>query len=116
MTLAVLYLAGRFSYRFVAFFRHWYLDSLRVMAEFWNRLLRRLDQTLALRVTLRHFFQPLYQDRSFIGYVFGFGFRSARVFIASIIYFLIVVIAVSIYLFWAALPAYAVFNLMLELI
>ncbi|HEY4498194.1 MAG TPA: hypothetical protein VJA63_00960 [Candidatus Paceibacterota bacterium] len=116
MTSAALYLVNRFSYRFLAFFRHWYLGSLTVMAEFWNRFLGRLDRTFAIKITLRHFFEPLYQDRSFFGYVLGFFFRSARIFVASIIYLLIIALAVLIYFFWAGLPAYAIFKLFQGLI
>lgn len=116
MTSALVYLANRFSYRFLAFFRHWYLESLGVMTEFFNRLLWRLDQTLALKVTIRHFFEPLYQDRTFLGYVLGFFFRSARVLVASIIYLFIIALAVLIYLFWAAAPVYAIFRLFQGLI
>lgn len=116
MTSVIAYFADRFRYRFLAFFRHWYLDSLRALADFFNRLLQRLDRILALRVTLRHFFEPLYQDRTFLGYVFGFFFRSGRVVVASIVYLFIVAFAILIYLAWAMLPIWAAFKLFEELI
>ena len=63
-----------------------------------------LDRSLALRVTLHHMFEPLYQDRSVVGYVLGFMFRSIRVIIAFLIYWAIAFIFVIAYIIWAPVP------------
>ena len=44
------------------------------------------DQSFAVAITLRHFFEPLYKDYSIVGRVLGIVFRSARVVIGGVCY------------------------------
>lgn len=67
-------------------------------------ILEVLDRRLALRITLRYLFKPLYQDYTILGYILGFVFRSGRILIASILYLIIVLAATAIYLAWAFIP------------
>lgn len=72
-------------------------------------IFERLDRSLALRVTLHHIFEPLYQDRSVIGYVLGFIFRIIRVIVAFLVYGVIAIIFIAAYIIWAAYPLYLIY-------
>jgi hypothetical protein len=63
-----------------------------------------LDQTFALRVTLRYFWKPLYGDYTIVGRILGFFFRSGRIMLAVVIYIICAVFMLAIYLAWLALP------------
>lgn len=73
------------------------------------RMLESLDRTLALRITLRHFFEPLYGDRTTIGYTLGIPFRLARVLIALALYLFILALALFVFVLWALLPFFIFF-------
>lgn len=104
MDFALVYLVGRFFYRLVDFFHHWYADASRRFAYTFIAFLEYLDQTFAVKITLKHFFHPLYKDYSVIGRVLGVIFRSGRI-----------VIGAGVYLFWTAIfaAAYIVWILIL---
>lgn len=104
------YLAERFWYRIADFFRHWYVTASR--AHFANMINRfeRIDRFVALRVTARFLFQPLYGDYSVIGYILGFIFRSIRLIAGILIYAVLLVIYLALYLVWIAIPPYVIFR------
>ncbi len=107
MDFALVYLVGRFFFRLTDFFHHWYVDASRRFAYAFTALLEYLDRTFAVKITLKHFFQPLYKDYSVIGRVLGVIFRSVRI-----------IIGVGVYLFWAAIfaAAYLVWILVLPIL
>ena len=72
--------------------------------------LRSLDRAIALTITLRYFFQPLYGDYTTVGYLLGITFRSIRVLFGALLYFTIFVVALALYLVWAAIPVYLVYS------
>ncbi len=109
MSIAAVYLVRQCAVRTLDFLNHWYVGGFR-RATHWTLLfLERLDRTLALRVTLRYFFRPLYQDYSFVGYFFGFLFRIFRALVAFVIYAAVIACAVALYLVWAFAPIYIVY-------
>lgn len=108
---AFIYIINRFFYRFFEFWRHWYVTSFKVGGHIFISLLERLDQTIALRITLKNLFQPLYQDKSFIGYFLGFIFRTFRLFLGGIFYLILTTIALAVYLAWLAVPLLIVFEI-----
>ncbi len=67
-------------------------------------ILGSLDQSFALRVNLRHFFDPLYQDHTALGHTLGVFFRGSRLAGAVVLYAAIVAAALFLYLSWAAIP------------
>lgn len=111
MTSVFIYLLNRLGYRVKEFFEHWYLGSFRIFGEALFNFLRQLDTFFALRVTLRHFFEPLYQDRTFLGYLIGIPFRSVRVVIASVIYLFILILALSIYFLWLGVLPFILYKI-----
>ena len=110
MTL-IPYLFIRLLYRLIEFLRHWYLDSFKIYSHFIISLLEKFDRRFAFKITLRNLFQPLYQDRSLIGYTLGFSFRTSRLIIGGIIYIMMLSAAMFFYLAWLAVPIYIIFKI-----
>jgi len=109
MDFALFYVVQRFFYRIFDFFHHWYIDGSRVIAHQFIDTLESADQTLALRITLRHFLEPLYKDYSVIGRILGIVFRTGRVIIGAVLYLFIAIIFAIAYLVWVAIPAVILF-------
>lgn len=108
------YLLQRLIFRIGEFIRHWYLGSLFAISHFTLSLLETLDEDIALEVTLRNFFRPLYGDYTPLGRVLGFLFRCGRVFAGLLIYPVIVLLAASLYFFWALVPVYFLINIVIH--
>lgn len=98
------YLANRFIYRITAFLRHWYVDSFWWASRQAVNALESLDRRFALRITLRNFFKPLYQDYTIIGHILGIFFRFWRVIFAALLYAVLIVAVTACYIAWALLP------------
>lgn len=106
------YLLNRFFYRFLGFFRRWYLDGSRAYGRFAFSFLEKQEKKLALKITLEHFFEPLYQDRSFIGYILGFFFRSGRLIFGGAAFLILSITAAFFYFVWLAIPIYVIFQIL----
>lgn len=104
MDFSIVYLAWRFLYRFLDFFRHWYIDGTRAFGRRFMATLTAADQSFAVAITLRHFFEPLYKDYSIIGRILGIVFRSARVVIGGVCYLFLALAFAIAYLAWLAIP------------
>jgi hypothetical protein len=95
----------QFFFRIWQFFKRWYWNGFFV---FWKSLitiLSSLDYTFAVKITLRYWAKPLYQDRTIVGYILGFIFRTGRILIGSVIYLLIFIIwLVSLLIWFSILP------------
>jgi hypothetical protein len=109
MDFSVVYLARRLLYRFLDFFHHWYVDGARAIGRRFMTTLTAADQSLAVAITLRHFFEPLYKDYSVIGRILGIVFRSFRVAIGGAFYVLLAVAFAVVYIIWLAIPAVIIF-------
>lgn len=109
--ISPIYLLRHAVYRIVEFFRHWYIHGFLRAGDWTIGFLERLDKWFALRITLKNIFKPLYQDYSFIGYIWGFIFRSARLFAGGIIYIVIILAAIGLYAIWAALPIFIIYKI-----
>lgn len=104
MDFAPAYLVQRLAYRIIDFFHHWYLDGSRAIANKFIVTLEAIDQTFAVKITARHFFEPLYKDYSVIGRIMGVIFRTGRIFIGGVVYLLIAAAFAVFYVVWIALP------------
>jgi hypothetical protein len=104
MQYAAVYLLIRFIYRPVVFFRHWYVDGSRAFGHAFISTLEKLDETIAIRITLKYFFQPLYKDFSIVGRILGVIFRTGRIAIGTVVYAAVIAIFVAAYLFWLGIP------------
>lgn len=105
MDFAPIYLIQRFLYHIGIFFHHWYVDGSRVIGNQFMTTLTAVDQSFAVKITLRHFFEPLYKDYSIIGRILGIIFRTGRVLIGGIAYLLIAIVFAVAYIIWLAIPA-----------
>jgi len=106
------YIAVRFVERLLGFFDHWYRGGTRF---FWTRtmgVLTGLDGTFAVVLTVRHLFEPLYQDRTFIGYVLGFIFRVLRVALGLLVYLIVAAVALVLYIGWILLPVFSLYKVL----
>ena len=75
-----------------------------------------LDGTFAVILTVKHLFEPLYQDKTFIGYVLGFIFRVLRVALGLSTDLVVVVFAFILYIGWILLPAFSLYKIFEDLI
>jgi len=103
-TFAFGYVLYRFFYRIFAFFRNWYIGGFYVVARRTISFLETLDWIFAWHATLRNFFQPLYQDHTVVGHLFGAVFRSFRLIAGTVFYAVVIAVAIAAYLAWALLP------------
>ena len=104
MDFALVYLIQRFFYRIFEFFHHWYIDGSRTIGRSFMGTLTAADQSLALKITLRHFFEPLYKDYSIIGRILGVIFRTGRIAIGAVVYLFITGFFLVVYFVWIAIP------------
>jgi hypothetical protein len=109
MNFALVYLAGRFLFRIGDFFHHWYIDSSRVFFHAFISSLERLDRTLAVHVTLRHFTEPLYGDYTIVGRILGVFFRTWRVLIGAVVYLAVGMVFLAVFLLWLLVPPSLIF-------
>jgi hypothetical protein len=105
MDFAPVYLIQRFFYRIVDFFHHWYIDGTRAIANKFIVTLEAADQAFAIKITARHFFEPLYKDYSIIGRIMGVIFRTGRILVGAIVFILIAIGFAAVFLVWLAIPA-----------
>ncbi|MBI5079661.1 hypothetical protein HZB06_03300 [Candidatus Wolfebacteria bacterium] len=108
----VSYLFKSFFLRLIGFFQHWYLNSFKIYSHFIVSLLEKLDKAIAFKITLRYFFQPLFGDYTFLGYILGIFFRFWRLVFGAVAYSVIIAIAAFFYFIWLAAPAYMVFKIL----
>ena len=104
MLSVVPYLLSRLLYRIWLAIYDWYAGGGRVIARTAVNALESLDRFWAVKITLRHLFEPLYQDRTMIGHILGFIFRSLRLILGGVLYLLIILAAVAAYAAWALVP------------
>jgi len=109
MDFSIVYLARRFAYRFVDFFHHWYVDGSRAIGRQLMTTLTAADQSFAVAITLRHFFEPLYKDYSIVGRIIGIVFRFMRVIFGGICYAFVAAGFAIAYLIWLLIPAVIIF-------
>ena len=75
-------------------------------------ILKRLDRFFALKITIRYWLQPLFQDRTFIGYILGPIFRTGRIATALMVYLVVIIIVAPVYAIWLLIPPYIVYKIL----
>lgn len=106
-----IYLINRLFFRIRMLFKHWYKDGSKKFFHTLIGFLEYLDRFFAIEITFKHIFEPLYQDKSFIGYIMGFLLRIMRIISALIVYSMVVSVFVVLYLIWLAIPLFIVFKI-----
>lgn len=107
--MAFPYLLSRALYRIRLFLYDWYVGSFYAISRVTVGLLEYCDKRLALWITVKNIFQPLYQDHTFIGRILGFIFRSIRICIGLSLYTVIIAFAIIFYILVAAAPIYILY-------
>lgn len=72
-------------------------------------LFERVDRVVALRMTAKYIFHPLYKDYSVVGRVVGFIFRTLRIIIGVVVYAVLGIACLGVYAAWVALPLAVIF-------
>ena len=109
--MLITYLLNRFIFRIKEFIRHWYIKSFFIYSQFIISILEKLDRYFALKITWRHIFEPLYQDRTILGYFLGFIFRFWRLAIGGLFYSLIIIAAIGLYFIWLLIPFFIIYKI-----
>src|SRR3989344_355873 len=113
--ISLVYLLKHLGRRVLDFFRHWYIDGFLKISDLALAALERLDRIFALRITAKNWLQPLYQDYSVIGYLWGFIFRSLRIFVGLSVYFIFFILFLTLLLFWDLIPIYTLYQIFVNL-
>src|SRR3989344_4898133 len=113
--LSLVYLFAHLGRRVLDFFRHWYFYGFLRATHWAYNFLERLDRIFALRITAKNWLQPLYQDYSVIGYLWGFIFRSLRIFVGLSVYFIFFILFLTLLLFWDLIPIYTLYQIFVNL-
>ena len=106
-----IYLVERLFHSISDVVIHWYIEGFRLFAGTTISVLKHLDKSFAVRISLINIFNPLYQDRSFLGYFLGFFMRLFKVVVGSAVYAAIIVCVAAIYIAWALAPLYISLNI-----
>jgi len=109
MNFSLIYLVRQFFFRIYQFIHDWYVGSFIKIWHLTLNVLELMDKVFAIKVTFKNLFQPLYGDRSVIGYILGFAFRSLRFLICIFIYPIVIIIATAIYIIWIFIPIYIIY-------
>ena len=112
--MLIPYLFRALLFHIFLFFKHWYSDALFVVYGAFLYVVRVLEKRLALRVNLHFLFKPLYQEYNVVGYVIGFLFRGVRIIFAGLVYCVLVVLALAVYVVWAAIPIVLVSQIVIH--
>lgn len=83
----------------------WYIRGSK---KFWNGIfgfIKSMDGDLGVVANVYNWTSPLYGDYSYSGRIIGPIFRTARIFIGSLVYIVVFLTALGVYAVWLALPA-----------
>ncbi|MDE2018791.1 MAG: hypothetical protein KGJ13_00385 [Patescibacteria group bacterium] len=105
MSFSLVYLFQRFFFRIYDFFHHWYVDGSRAFGRVFIRTLEETDKVLAIKITLRYFFQPLYGDYTAMGRILGVIFRTGRILVGAAVYTFLIILFAAAFAVWIAAPA-----------
>lgn len=100
------YFIIRIERSFIGFLRNWYEGGFYAFMKFLFFAMERVDKVFALRITMRYFFTPLYNDRTILGYILGVLLRSCRILISLPIYGGVGFIILILMFVWMILPVF----------
>jgi hypothetical protein len=109
--MAIWYFVQSLVFLVVSFFKHWYVDGFFYVVRAIAAMLRALEKKWALKNNAYFMFEPLYQEKNIYGYIFGFVYRSLKVFFGGMVYVVIVTCGLSLYIVWALIPLYSMYRL-----
>lgn len=115
MNISIVYILTRIGLRVWMFVWHWYVDGFLQGIQWHLNLLEWMDQFFALKITIHNWLQPLYRDYTFIGYFFGFIFRTARIAVACVVYAVYAIISAMLYVAWSAIPIVIIYKIWYEI-
>lgn len=90
--------------------RFLYIDSYYLFIRTWQHTLQVLEEDLAVGLMYKLLFTPLFHDKSLVGRLLSFWFRSTRIGIGLIAYFFATLILIFIALAWYLWPVFLIFS------
>ena len=108
---SLIYVIQRFFVRIFDFFFHWYVEGVGAIWSRFKKTFFDMDQTIALRITLRHLFEPLYKDYSPVGRIIGPIFRVGRILFGVAFYAVLFAFFFVIMAAWVAVPIFVMVNI-----
>ena len=93
------------------FIYHWFIVGFYVWKHWTLNAVERSERIFSFRINLRYFGEPLFQDRTIVGYVLGFVFRTSWLIIGGFFYLFFWPLAFLGYVAWCAMPLYALFKI-----
>ena len=115
MSFSLIYILNRAVYRIGDFFHHWYIDGSRRLIHTFISRLEELDKGFAFRITIKHFFEPLYKDYSVVGRILGVIFRTGRIIMGGFTYLAFSIFFAVVFLAWLSIPAAIIISAILNL-
>ena|SRR3989344_5796052 len=113
--ISLFYLLNHLAKRVLDFFRHWYADGFIRASDWTLSGLEQLDRRFAVRITVKNWFQPLYQDFTVIGYIWGFIFRTIRILVGLSVYSVFILSAIALFALWSAMPLFVIYKIIISL-
>lgn len=94
------------------FFVDWYVKGSHAIWAWIGSVLQDLERLFAVRLMIRYWVVPLYQDYSVIGYVVGVPFRTVRILIGLAVYLCVFAVGAFVWLIWLSIPLVALAGLL----
>lgn len=88
----------------------WYPVSLIAFLRVWRNLLILIEEDLAVGLMWRLIFTPLFHDTSVVGRILSFLFRSSRILLGLVTYFLATIMILAVAVVWFAAPVVIFFS------
>ena len=102
--MVIVYLLKNALFVFTSFFRRWYVGGFSFIYGHTLKFIHALEHKFAVRANMYFWLRPMYQDRTIVGYVFGFLFRTIKIIIGIILYGFFIICGVFIYIAWVLVP------------
>lgn len=93
------------------FFYDWYVRSFYFIFSKAFDVIRYFEKFVALKVTVQFWFQPLYQDYTFLGYALGFPARTVRIMFGIALYGFVLTAFAFVFLIWALLLPFLIYKI-----
>ena len=92
-------------YRNIAlFFEYYFIRQTTVLWRFFFEQFAHLNRVFGITANMKHFFEPLYRDYSFGGYIFAIPWRACLIVAGLISSICLFVLFLSMWIFWVGLP------------
>ncbi len=114
MDFALVYVVKKGVFQFLDFWRHWYLDGSRAFRVHAVSFFSNVEQSFSFRLTIHHFFEPLYKDYTILGRILGVIFRSGMLLFGSLFCAVVAILFLITYAAWLLMPVTVLLYAIIE--